>query len=92
MAHEAVEREYPCVSMDGVWRKRSQGGSAENVSVPVAVGVDSGGHPDVIGVAEGMKEDSASWEQFVGGMVERGLRGVLNAAIFSRTVRLYADQ
>ena len=33
-------------------------------------------HRKVIGVAEGMKEDSASWEQFVRGMIERGLRGV----------------
>ena len=48
----------------------------ENVSVLVAVGVNSEGHRKVIGVAEGMKEDSASWEQFVRGMIERGLRGV----------------
>ena len=31
---------------------------------------------EVIGVAEGMKEDGASWEQFVRSMIERGLRGV----------------
>ena len=71
-----LEREYPYVFMDGVWHRRSWGGSVENVSVLVAVGVDSEGHREVIGVAEGMKEDSASWEQFVRGMIERGLRGV----------------
>lgn len=62
--------------MDGVWHKRTWGGSVENVSVLVAIGVDDTGHREVVGVAEGMKEDKASWEQFVRSMIERGLRGV----------------
>ena len=68
--------EYPYVFMDGVWHKRSWGGAVENVSVLVAIGIGGDGHREVIGVAEGMKEDSASWEQFVRGMIERGLKGV----------------
>ena len=71
-----LESEYPYVFMDGVWRKRSWGGHVENVSVLVAIGVDSEGHREVIGVAEGMKEDGDSWEQFVRGMIERDLKGV----------------
>ena len=71
-----LEGECPYVFMDGVWHKRSWGGHVENVSVLVAIGVDSEGHRDVIGVAEGMKEDGDSWEQFVRGMIERGLKGV----------------
>lgn len=71
-----LESEYPYVFMDGVWHKRTWGGSVENVSVLVAIGVDDTGHREVVGVAEGMKEDKASWEQFVRSMIERGLRGV----------------
>ena len=71
-----LESEYPYVFMDGVWHKRSWGGHVENVSVLVAIGVDSEGHREVIGVAEGMKEDGDSWEQFVRGMIERGFKGV----------------
>ena len=71
-----LESEYPYVFVDGVRHKRSWGGSVENVSVLVAIGVDAEGHREVIGVAEGMKEDRASWEQFFRGMIERGLRGV----------------
>ncbi|KAB6874068.1 IS256 family transposase [Bifidobacterium longum] len=71
-----LKSEYPYVFMDGVWHKRSWGGHVENVSVLVAIGVDSEGHREVIGVAEGMKEDGDSWEQFVRGMIERGLKGV----------------
>ena len=71
-----LESEYPYVFMDGVWHKRSWGGHVENVSVLVAIGVDSEGRREVIGVAEGMKEDGDSWEQFVRSMIERGLKGV----------------
>ena len=60
-----LESEYPYVFMDGVWHKRSWGGSVENVSVLVAIGVNAEGHREVIGVTEGMREDAASWEQFI---------------------------
>lgn len=71
-----LDSEYPYVFVDGVWRKRSWGGSVENVSILVAIGINADGHREVIAVDEGMKEDSASWEQFFRGMIERGLRGV----------------
>ena len=71
-----LEDEYPYVFMDGVWHKRSWGGHVENVSVLVAIGVNAEGHREVIGVAEGMKEDRDSWERFVRSMIERGLKGV----------------
>ena len=71
-----LEDEYPYVFMDGVWHKRSWGGHVENVSVLVAIGVNAEGHREVIGVAEGMKEDSESWREFIKGMLARGLKGV----------------
>ena len=71
-----LESEYPYVFVDGVWHKRSWGGHVENVSVLVAIGINAEGHREVIGVTEGMREDSASWEQFFRGMIERGLKGV----------------
>ncbi|WP_307998092.1 IS256 family transposase, partial [uncultured Bifidobacterium sp.] len=69
-------REYPYLFVDGVWHKRTWGGSVETVSVLVAIGVDDTGHREVIGVAEGMKEDRASWEGFLRSLIERGLKGV----------------
>ena len=71
-----LEGEYPYVFVGGVWHKRSWGGSVENVSILVAIGVSKDGHREAVGVAEGMREDSASWEQFFRGMIERGLKGV----------------
>ena len=63
------EHACPYLFVDGVWHKRTWGGSVENVSVLVAVGVDDTGHREVIGVAEGMKEDKASWEQFIRNLI-----------------------
>ncbi|WP_052118256.1 IS256 family transposase, partial [Bifidobacterium bohemicum] len=71
-----LERTFPYVFMDGIWLKRSWGGSIENVSVLVAIGVGDDGRREVIGVDEGMKEDTASWESFIRGLLERGLKGV----------------
>lgn len=73
---ESVEEALIDMYLAGVWHKRSWGGHVENVSVLVAIGVNAEGHREVIGVAEGMKEDRDSWEQFVRSMIERGLKGV----------------
>lgn len=62
-----LDGEWPYVFVDGVWYKRSWGGSVENASVLVAIGVDCDGHREVIAVDEGMREDAASWEQFFRG-------------------------
>ena len=71
-----ADRSYPYLFVDGVWHKRTWGGSVENVSVLVAIGVDDTGHREVIGVTEGMKEDKASWVSFFQWLRGRGLDGV----------------
>ena len=71
-----LSQPYPYVFMDGVWHKRSWGGAVENVSVLVAIGVGSDGHREVIGVAEGMKEDATSWRNFIASLIARGPGGV----------------
>lgn len=71
-----LEQDYPYLFMDGVWHKRCWGGSVENVSILVAVGVGMDGRREVLSVVEGMKEDSESWREFIKGMLARGLKGV----------------
>lgn len=48
---------YPYVYLDGIYLKRNWGGEYENVAVLVALGVNEEGYREVIGAAEGMKED-----------------------------------
>lgn len=67
---------YPYVYADGVYLKRSWGGEIRNVSVLVAVGVSSDGYREIIGAAEGMKEDKESWRSFFVWLKERGLSGI----------------
>lgn len=66
---------YPYVYLDGIYLKRNWGGEFENVSVLVALAVDEEGYREIIGAAEGSKEDKASWLNFLRGLKERGLQG-----------------
>lgn len=72
----SLNEEYPYIYVDGVYLKRSWGGEVQNVSVLVAIGVGKDGYREIIGAAEGMKEDKESWLSFFKGLKERGLRGV----------------
>jgi transposase-like protein len=60
-----IAGEYPYVYLDGIWLKRCWAGEVRSVAVLVAVGVDAEGHREVLGVAEGAKEDAESWRQFL---------------------------
>ena len=68
--------EHAFVYLDGLSLKRSWGGEVQNVSVLVAIGVDSEGYREILGVEEGAKEDKVSWSNFLRHLKERGLKGV----------------
>jgi transposase-like protein len=67
---------YPYVYLDGIVLKRSWAGEVRNISVLVAIGVSTSGFRQVIGVAEGAKEDKAGWSNFLKYLKSRGLREV----------------
>ena len=67
---------YPYVYVDGIYLKRNWGGEYENVAVLVAIAVNKDGYRVVLGAAEGMKEDKASWVSFFQWLRGRGLEGV----------------
>lgn len=71
-----IEKEHPYVYLDGVWLNREFGGEVRPVAVLVAIGVNADGFRDILGVAEGAKEDTESWRAFLRQLKERGLRGV----------------
>lgn len=71
-----IEGNHPYVYLDGISLKRSWGGEVKNVSVLVAFGVNEEGCREILGVAEGAKEDKASWSAFLRYLKERGLNGV----------------
>jgi len=74
--NQPIKGEYPYLYLDGICLKRSWAGEVRNVSVLVAVGVGRDGFRDILGVAEGGKEDKDSWSGFLRGLKHRGLKGV----------------
>lgn len=71
-----LERACPYACVDGIYLKRSWGGSYENVVVMVAIGADDDGHGEVIGAAEGLAESSECWRDFLSWPGLRGPGGV----------------
>ena len=71
-----LDGQYAYVYADGVYLKRSWGGEVQNVSLLVAIGVNEDGYREILGAAEGMKEDHESWLNFFLWLKERGLSGV----------------
>jgi putative transposase len=71
-----IEGEHAFIYLDGISLKRSWGGEVRNVAVLVAIGVDAEGYREVLGVAEGAKEDAESWREFLRYLKSRGLKGV----------------
>lgn len=58
-------KKYPYIYVDGIYLHRNWGGENENVSVLVAIAVNEYGYREVLGAAEGMKEDNASWKKIL---------------------------
>jgi putative transposase len=71
-----IEGSHAYVYLDGIWLKRSWGGEVKNVAVLVAIGVRSDGYREILGVVEGVKEDTESWRNFMRHLKQRGLTGV----------------
>jgi len=71
-----ITGEFPYVYLDGVVLKRSWAGEVRNISVLVAIGVGTDGFRQILGVAEGQKEDLEGWRGFLRHLKDRGLKGV----------------
>ena len=71
-----IEGVYPYVYLDGIVLKRTWADEVRNVSILVAFGVNNEGFREILGAAEGAKEDKAGWSGFISSLKARGLGGV----------------
>ncbi|TGL54563.1 IS256 family transposase [Leptospira kemamanensis] len=71
-----LEDKYPYVYLDGIYLKKIWGGEVRNISILIAIGVNSEGYREVLGSMEGAKEDKEAWYGFLRHLKERGLTGV----------------
>jgi putative transposase len=71
-----LEGRFPYVYLDGIVLKRTWAEEVRNVSILVAFGVNEDGFREILGAAEGAKEDKEGWSGFVKDLKSRGLEGV----------------
>ena len=71
-----IDQEFTYLYLDGIVLKRTWAHEVRHVSVLVAIGVDSDGFRQVLGVREGAKEDKAGWSGFLRHLKRRGLKNV----------------
>ena len=71
-----LEGDWPYVWLDATYVKVRQAGRIVSVAVIIAVGVNSDGRREVLGMDIGPSEAETFWTEFLRKLVRRGLRGV----------------
>ena len=69
-------KEYPYVVVDARYESCRVDGKIIDIACLIAIGIDSEGYRHVLGMDTAWTETSDSWDRFIGGLKERGLRGV----------------
>jgi transposase-like protein len=71
-----LEGDWPYLWIDATYLKVRQSGRIVSVAVIIAVGVNSDGRREVLGMAIGPSEAEPFWTEFLRTLARRGLRGV----------------
>jgi transposase-like protein len=71
-----LEGDWPYLWIDATYLKVRQSGRIVSVAVIIAVGVNSDGRREVLGMAIGPSEAEPFWTDFLRTLARRGLRGV----------------
>ena len=76
-ARRRLEEAYPYVVVDARYEKVREDGVIGSQAVQVAIGINWEGRRCVLGVELANRESVSSWKDFLLGLKQRGLRGVL---------------
>ena len=71
-----IEGDWPYLWIDATYVKVRQNGRIVSVAVIVAVGANTEGRREILGMAIGPSEAEPFWTDFLRGLARRGLRGV----------------
>jgi hypothetical protein len=71
-----IEGDWPYLWIDATYVKVRQAGRIVSVAVIVAVGANTDGRREVLGLDVGPFEAETFWTEFLRGLTRRGLRGV----------------
>jgi len=76
-ARRPLEEEYPYVVLDARYERIRQDGVITSQAVQVAIGINWEGRRCVLAVELANRESASSWKEFLLGLKQRGLRGVV---------------
>lgn len=71
-----IEGEWPYIWIDATYLKVRRGGRVVSVAAIIAVGVNTDGRREVLGLEIGTSEAEPIWTEFLRKLTRRGLRGV----------------
>src|SRR3712207_4448705 len=71
-----IEGAWPYLWIDATYLKVREAGRIVSIAVTIAVGVNTDGRREVLGVATGSSEAEPFWTAFLRSLADRGLRGV----------------
>ena len=71
-----IEGEWPYLWIDATYLKVREAGRIVSMAAIIAVGVNTDGRREVLGVATGPSEAETFWKGFLRSLADRGLRGV----------------
>ena len=71
-----IEGEWPYLWIDATYLKVREGGRIVSTAAIIAVGVNTDGRREVLGIATGPSEAEPFWKAFLRSLADRGLRGV----------------
>ena len=71
-----LEGDWPYLWIDATYLKVRRGGRIVSVAVIIAVGVNTDGRREVLGLEIGTSEAEPIWTEFLRKLTRRGLRGV----------------
>jgi len=74
--HRPIEGDWPYLGIDATYVKVREAGRIVSVAVIIAVGVNTDGVREVLGMAVGPSEAEPFWTSFLRTLTRRGLRGV----------------
>jgi len=75
-AQRPLTNTFPYLILDARYERVRQDGCVRSQAVLIAIGIDQAGFRHILGVDLAEKESATSWQEFLVGLKERGLRGV----------------
>ena len=74
--HRPIEGDWPYLRIDATYLKVRQAGRIVSVAAIIAIGANSDGRREVLGMQVGASEAEPFWMDFLRSLTHRGLRGV----------------